>query len=64
MELKRYQQVTIDKIEDYLKEVSGFGPKHAFISKTQEPYKAEFFGEKVPFVCIKIPTGGGKSLTF
>ncbi|OIO20598.1 hypothetical protein AUJ17_04510 [Candidatus Micrarchaeota archaeon CG1_02_47_40] len=62
MELKKYQQKTLDKLSDYLKEVSKFGPKHAFISATGLPYKDEFFGEKVPFVCIKIPTGGGKTL--
>ena len=28
---------------------------------TETPYKSQFFGE-VPFVCIKIPTGGGKTL--
>ncbi|PIP86638.1 hypothetical protein COW82_01010 [Candidatus Campbellbacteria bacterium CG22_combo_CG10-13_8_21_14_all_43_18] len=28
---------------------------------TEKPYHAEAFGE-VPFVCIKIPTGGGKTL--
>jgi type III restriction enzyme len=28
---------------------------------TEKPYKSEAFGD-VPFVCIKIPTGGGKTL--
>ena len=61
MQLKKYQQKSIDKLKDYLKEVQKFGPKHAFISSTGNPYKEEFFGA-VPFVCMKLPTGGGKTL--
>jgi len=62
MELKKYQQKAIDKVNRYLSEIEKYGPKHAFISITEKPYKEEFFGEKVPFICIKIPTGGGKTL--
>ena len=63
MELKKYQQKTIDLIKAYLREMQYFGdPKHAFISVTNTAYKDEFFGEQVPFVCVKIPTGGGKTL--
>ena len=62
IELKKYQQKTLDKIKLYLAEIEKFGPKHAFISITGEAYKDEFFGEEVPFACIKIPTGGGKTL--
>jgi len=62
MELKKYQQKTIDLTKSYLKEIKFFGDaKHAFISITNNPYKDEFF-DKVPFICIKIPTGGGKTL--
>ncbi len=62
MELKKYQQKAIDKISRYLTEVEKYGPKHSFISITEKPYKEEFFGARVPFICIKIPTGGGKTL--
>jgi superfamily II DNA or RNA helicase len=62
MELKKYQQKAIDKLKAYLTEIAQFGPKHAFISLTEKAYKEEFFGDKVPFVCVKIPTGGGKTL--
>src|SRR3989344_4906393 len=61
MELKRYQEKAIEELKDYLKELNKFGAKHAFISKVGEKYNEEFFGN-VPFVCIKIPTGGGKTL--
>lgn len=62
MELKKYQQKAIDQLKRYLDETKKFGPKHAFISVRGETYKEEFFGDKVPFICIKIPTGGGKTL--
>lgn len=62
MELKRYQQRTLDKIEDFLKNLEKEKPEFAFMHITKQPYKDEFFGEEVPFVCIKIPTGGGKTL--
>ncbi len=62
MELKQYQKTTIEELKLYLEETNKFSPKHAFISLKDKPYKDEFFGEDVPFVCIKIPTGGGKTL--
>ena len=61
MKLKKYQQVAIDTLSEYLAELGKFGSKHAYISITGSGYNSEFFGE-VPFVCIKIPTGGGKTL--
>lgn len=61
MEFKKYQSSAIEKLEIFLKELRKVGPKYAFMGITQEPYNSDFFGE-VPFVCIKIPTGGGKTL--
>ncbi|MFA5925607.1 MAG: DEAD/DEAH box helicase family protein [Parcubacteria group bacterium] len=61
MQLKKYQQRTIEKVQDYLKELAKAEPKYAFMGLTNQPYNSDFFGE-VPFVCIKIPTGGGKTL--
>lgn len=61
MELKKYQQRSLDKLNEFLKEAGRYKPNIAFISRTEQPYKVQFFGEEVPFVCIKIPTGGGKT---
>ncbi len=61
MELKRYQKNTIETLENFLNEARKEGAKRAFMYVTEKPYKAEFFGD-VPFVCIKVPTGGGKTL--
>lgn len=62
MELKKYQIKTLEKIKLYLSKIERLGPEDAFISVKHGEYKDEFFGEGVPFICIKIPTGGGKTL--
>lgn len=61
MELKKYQLRTLEIIKSYLEELEMWGPKHAFISLTGNSYKEESFNQ-IPFVCVKIPTGGGKTL--
>ena len=61
MQLKKYQKGALEKLQEYLKKTEKFGPKIAFYDTTNLPYKTEFFGD-IPFVCMKIPTGGGKTL--
>lgn len=61
MELKKYQKTTLEILESFLKELRIVGLRYAFMGITEKPYKAEAFGD-IPFVCIKIPTGGGKTL--
>lgn len=61
MQLKKYQQLALDRVSEYLKNLESFNPKMSFMGVTEEPYKSDFFGD-VPFVCVKIPTGGGKTL--
>ena len=62
MELKIYQQKSLDKISEFLKDLEKEKPEFAFMHLTKQPYKDEFFGEDIPFICVKIPTGGGKTL--
>ncbi|MGC8675871.1 DEAD/DEAH box helicase [Fervidicoccus sp.] len=62
MELKTYQQRTLDILAEFLKDLEKMKPDLAFIHLTKQPYKDEFFGEDIPFICVKIPTGGGKTL--
>jgi len=62
MELKKYQQKAIDKLRDFLNDLTKEKPDIAFYRITKQPYKDEFFGADIPFVCVKIPTGGGKTL--
>ncbi|MGK2848703.1 MAG: DEAD/DEAH box helicase [Minisyncoccota bacterium] len=61
MELKKYQQSALDTLKEYLQEYEKVGTKYAFMGITGRPYIADFFSE-IPFLCVKIPTGGGKTL--
>jgi len=61
MKLKRYQENAIEKLEEFLELTKKQKPKLAFYELTEEKYNHEWFGD-VPFVCIRIPTGGGKTL--
>lgn len=61
VELKKYQQKSIDILKDYLKELETSGSKRAFMYVTEKSYKSYFFNE-TPFICMKLPTGGGKTL--
>ncbi len=44
MELKKYQQTTLEKLKEYLMLLGKFGPKMAFMSVVEEPYKSNSFG--------------------
>ncbi len=58
--LKRYQQQALSALETYLRDASLNGARAAF-ERTGYGYNAEPFGE-TPCVCLRIPTGGGKTL--
>jgi len=63
--LKRYQQEVITKLEKYLETMREF-PRHranrAFMEITGQPYHTIEGLDEVPYICIKVPTGGGKTL--
>ena len=59
--LKRYQQAALDELDKYLRAARLVGPRRAFESQTGYGYQPEPFGE-TPCVCLRIPTGGGKTL--
>jgi type III restriction enzyme len=61
MKLKRYQENALDTLDQFLEMIKKMKPRHAFTEITNSLYNYEWFGE-VPFVCIRIPTGGGKTL--
>lgn len=61
MKLKRYQTNAIDTLDEFLKLIRHMKPRHAFNEITENVYNHEWFGD-VPFVCMRIPTGGGKTL--
>jgi type III restriction enzyme len=61
MELKKYQQKTLNTLRNYLNELENVDAKYAFMHVREHPYQSNFFGN-IPFVCVKIPTGGGKTV--
>jgi superfamily II DNA or RNA helicase len=61
--LKHYQQKTLDDYRTYLKKCVKNGAKVAFIECTDMPYKAApCIKDEVPYICLRIPTGGGKTI--
>lgn len=62
MKLKRYQENAIKTLEEFmaLLKKSNITSDLAFYKITNETYNKRY-GD-VPFVCVKIPTGGGKTL--
>ena len=59
--LKSYQQTALDALTGFLRHAQQVGPGAAFRAATQRGYADEVFG-RVPCVCLRIPTGGGKTL--
>ena len=61
LELKHYQTQALEALERYLRRAAVLGAGSAFHDCTGYGYNAEPFGE-LPCVCLRIPTGGGKTL--
>ncbi len=64
IQLKNYQKLALDTLTEFLKESLVAGPEQAFSATKQIEsirYNARGFGE-TPFVCLRLPTGGGKTL--
>ena len=69
-ELKEYQKETLGILREYLEQASLQGPKAAFGKVTAKhpsdvrpsAYHARWGMDNVPYVCLRLPTGGGKTL--
>ena len=59
--LKSYQQAALDALAAFAGAAQMKGPARTFGELAGRPYTAEPFGE-VPCVCLRIPTGGGKTV--
>lgn len=74
MQLKDYQRTTLNTLERFLKEARISGPESAYDQITKEPeqkvrlgryaqdYRAFEAVPDAPYVCLRLPTGGGKTL--
>ncbi len=59
---KEYQQRTLAALSDYLTQAREIGAKKAFVMQTERPYKAVPQLPGLPYVCLRVPTGGGKTV--
>lgn len=70
VKLKDYQRRVLDELGDYADDVAYFAGQdrikdpaaQAFIGRTGEKWQALTENPRTPFVCLKVPTGGGKTL--
>ena len=65
LQLRDYQQRSLDELTSYLRKASEKGARSAFIDITGRPYHALLHIEGLdglPYVCLRVPTGGGKTL--
>lgn len=59
---REYQQRSLDSLEEYLGLVAQHGARTAFVLQTQRPYRSVPQLPALPYVCLRVPTGGGKTL--
>ena len=74
MKLKEYQSETLTVLRRFFEEARVAGPKNAYEAITRAPEQAERLGRyagaytplvrlpEVPYVCLRLPTGGGKTI--
>jgi len=62
LELRDYQERSLDELEAYFALATQQGAKRAFIEQTDRPYHPVPSLPELPYVCLRIPTGGGKTL--
>lgn len=74
MKLKQYQTDTLSILRRFFEEARVAGPKQAYEEITKEPDQAKRLGRyggtytalealpNVPYVCLRLPTGGGKTI--
>ena len=60
-DLKRYQALALQALDEFLQAAALAGPRAAFVQRTGFGYNDQPFGD-LPCVCLRIPTGGGKTL--
>ncbi len=74
MKLKQYQTATLSILRRFFEEARVAGPKQAYEAITKEPDQAKRLGRyggtytalealpNLPYVCLRLPTGGGKTI--
>ena len=62
-ELKEYQRLSLERLSSYLRDTNEHGANLAFYKATNLPFRhAPAVADGTPYVCLRVPTGGGKTL--
>ncbi len=62
-QLKEYQQRCLDELAEFFRQTNGLGAaKLAFYEHTNQPYQDVADLPGLPYVCVRVPTGGGKTV--
>ena len=63
MNLHDYQRECLDALVAYFERAAADGTQRAFQEIVGRPYRPiDGFSPEMPYVCVKVPTGGGKTL--
>src|SRR4030042_5158614 len=60
--LKNYQKTCLDQLQAYIHLVDKHGAKVAFVLQTERTYREVASLPQIPYVCLRVPTGGGKTI--
>lgn len=60
--LKPYQERCLSDLAAYLEAAANVGGKPAFVLQTNRPYHEVPRLPGLPYICLRVPTGGGKTL--
>lgn len=61
LQLKGYQERSLETLDQYLRLCVEHGAKKAFVLQTGRPYLPVPNLPELPYVCLRVPTGGGKT---
>jgi type III restriction enzyme len=62
LQLRNYQEQSLEALSEFLRRTSEWGAKKAFVFQTERPYRDVPGMDGLPYVCLRVPTGGGKTL--
>src|SRR5947207_53408 len=60
--LKDYQNRSLEKLGEYFRLTVQHDAKRAFVLAAERPYQDVPGLTGMPYVCLRVPTGGGKTL--
>lgn len=62
LRLRDYQARCLTALDSYFQEAANSDAKRAFLFLTERPYKSVAQLPHLPYVCLRVPTGGGKTI--